>query len=401
MGFEIKKHLNRILLAGLLITFFYGVYYSYQCYICQKQNEKSVDMESERSYEDCMGSYSEERMDLITALTEEKQREFEERDYVEVNPENSPEFLVFQKYQYLYSKADICRQVKAYREQVVKNAARLKKSRDTYYARVNKKIEKMYSRDVELVIHDGSRLEDIAGIFMVSEIVDFVNIVLLVIVSCSLFLIEHRKGTFTLVYSSYRGRGHTYAVKLAVAMGFAVLLSLLQTVSMVLLSFTYGNLSEWKDAIQNIEFFIHSPYHLNLAELVVVVTVLRALGYLVLICIFTVISVCFQKNIIPLAINTLIGIGGFGLCYYFSGSYVTNSGTLIQQGSFYSFVRMYSPFVLIGDGIGYLKKYEPLNILNYPVSVLSVTVLVNIVLAGMIVAVGYPLYIRRFRRRGV
>jgi hypothetical protein len=64
MGFEIKKHLNRILLAGLLITFFYGVYYSYQCYICQKQNEKSVDMKSEHSYEDCMGSYSEKRMDL-------------------------------------------------------------------------------------------------------------------------------------------------------------------------------------------------------------------------------------------------------------------------------------------------------------------------------------------------
>ena len=351
MGFEIKKHLNIILLAGLLITFFYGVYYSYQCYISQKQNEKSVDMESEHSYKDCMGSYSEERMNLITTLTDEKRAYMEEQVSMETNPENNNEFLVFQKYQYLYSKADVCRQVTEYREQVVKNAGRLKKSRDTYYARVNKKIEKMYSSNVELVIHDGSRLEDIAGIFTVAETVDFVNIVLLVIVSCSMFLIEHRKGTFTLVYSSYRGRGHTYAGKLAVAMGFAVLLSLLQTVSMVLLSFTYGDMSEWMDAVQNLELFIYSPYHLNLVELVIVITALRALGYLVLICIFTVISICFQKNIIPLAINTFIGIGGFGLCYYFSGSYVTSLGTLIQQGGFYSYVRMYSPIRTNGEYI--------------------------------------------------
>lgn len=394
MKFELNKLLsNRILLLGLVISCIYTIYYSYTCYIERRQYGEDVMMDE--IYEKCLGDYSNEKSELITKQMEEAMFN------METNPEDTNLLNIFQAYQDLYSKANICEQMYTYRSTVVKNAARLKKSEDAYIARLNAKIEKMYSKSPKIKITDGTKAKDITDILTVTDNIDMINIILLVIAACTLFIIEHKNNTYSLVYSSYGGRKKTYLRKVACMIGFAVFLSIITSISLVLLTFTYGKMEEWKQAVQGLEMFMYSPYNLNVAGLLLVVTLLRAFGYITLIMIFTVISIGFKSNIIPLLTGTLLGVGGFGISAYFSDNSVKQAGTILKQQKLYMLFRKYTPYALIGDGEGYLVKYEPVNILGYPFSVISIGVVVNIAIIIVTLIVGYQLYLKRYRKCGV
>lgn len=396
MVYEIKKVLcNKVIAVSVIVAFCYGIVTSYYDYISGKMGGNDVDMSYESEYEGCKGKYTEDKYNHLAELVSEKE------SYYSENPEDKDAFMVFQKYQDLFSRASIYHQVNEYREKVKSDAKRLADTEKGYYERLNKKLVKLYGKKTAFNIHEGTTGKDITDMFIVSERIDMVYIALLIIFSCGIFLLEHRNGTYAMVYSSYNGRGYTYIRKMAVSLGFAVLVSVLQTISMVGLTFIKGGAFEWKDPIQSIELFMHSPYNLDIFGMVVIITLFRALAYMVLISIFTVISLFFQRNLFPLAINILVGLGMFGLCYLYSGSFLSYSGSIIQQGRFYLYLRQYSPYVLIGDGVGYLKKYEALDIFGYPVSAVSITVLVNIIVLAVCVAVGYILYLKRFRKRGV
>lgn len=396
MVYEIRKVLcNKIIAVSVIVAFCYGIVTSYYGYISGKMGGNDVDMAYESEYEVCKGKYTEEKYNHLAELVSEKE------SYYSENTDDKDAFLVFQKYQYLFSRASLYHQVNEYREKVKSNAKRLAETEQGYYARLNKKLAKIYNKKTDFNIHEGTIGKDITDMFIVSESIDMVYIALLIIFSCGIFLVEHRNGTYAMVYSSYNGRGYTYIRKMSVSLVFAVLVSVLQTISMVGLTLIKGGLFEWKDSIQSVELFMYSPYNLNIFEMVVVITLLRALAYMVLISIFTVISLFFQRNLFPLAINILIGLGMFGLCYLYSGSFLSYSGSIIHQGWFYPYLRQYSPYVLIGDGVGYLKKYEALDILGYPVSAVNITILVNIIVLAVCIAVGYILYLKRFRKRGV
>lgn len=395
MKFEIRKLLyNKILLAGCIISCMYMLYISYTFFYEGYHEEQAEGLDEQ--YYSCMGSYSQERLEYISKNYSDAM------EYMKENPDDKNAFAVFQAYNSLCIKAERCAQIYSYRSNVVKNAKRLKQSSKPYISRVNEKIEKMYSVMPEIVISDGTKAKDLSDIFYGLENVDKINIILLIIASCTLFVIEHRKNTYSMIYSSLSGRGKTYFRKMMCMTIFAVFLSVMTTMCITLFSFTYGNISELFEPIQGLERFMYSPYDMNMAELLLAVTLMRALGYMALGTLFTVISIGFKSNIIPVVLSMLIGLLGQGMSLHYIG-YV---GRLVAITEYYDIniymlVRKYTPFGFISEGEGYFTQYEPVNLFEYPVSVMTIGIIFNIMVISVVMVVGYQLYNKRYRKSGV
>lgn len=386
MRYEINKILScKALFISLAVAFLIGMLFSYNAYV----KGKTVNSK----YEQCAGAYSEEKYLILQKQLEQLQNAYDK---------SQDEKILAELFEYLdlFEDADTCKNIIEYREKVASDSSNLAKTSYGYYKKLNKTINKMYSKTPELTIGKSNVLKGISDVFCVSEIVDIAFIIVLILFSVFLFLNEHKCNTFIMVKSSVKGGSVTYWNKIAAAFLFTVMVSVIQTLSMTLPTLLIGGTEQWKCVFLLDELFIHSPYILNVSEMVVVITALRTIGYLVLMSCFLCVSLLFNKNILPIAINTFIGLGGFAANYVLSGKYFAISGGVIREAASYTFFRKYTAFPLISEGINYLREYEPINMLGYPVSIVNIAILANVMVVVLLAITGGFIYDINFRNRG-
>lgn len=388
--YEIKKIFGaKLVLVMIIINFLFGVVYSYHDYIIH-HNATQTDMTGDKVYQSCLGNYSQEKLDILQNYVAENWEVMEREG-------DSKDKRIYSKYSDLMAKAINISDVMQYRKTVSDNAGRLIESEKGYYKKLNKKIKKMYSPEVSLKIREGNVGDEITGFFIVTGPVDALSIIFLIVISFYIFLVEHKNGTFELIFSSFAGRGKTYINKVTAAMLMAVMVSILQTISTVLLLPLTGGMNELFDAVQSTALFAKSPYNINILELIIIVTLLRTIGYMVLESIFVFISLFFKRNIIPMAINLLLGLGLYWIVYYGSGTYVTYSGVGIRRYAFHSIAKFLSPIELIRYAEGYLWSFKVVNIAGYPVTEITVAVCINVFIIFLLGILGYHVYLRRWR----
>ncbi|MBQ3512802.1 MAG: hypothetical protein IJA32_03230 [Lachnospiraceae bacterium] len=393
MRYELKKLFgNKILIFGCLLSACYLFYTSYGFLIQRKSYVPKIDLGEE--YEQCLGEYSEEKFAYIEEITLKKQLEMEK------NQEEEELFYEWSAYQRLYVQAQNFKDIMEYRERVQKNAKKLQNSEDSYTTHLNQKIEKLFSKNIEYELVHSEKSYDIIQKMMVLEYTDMINICLLLAASCILFTQEHQKNTFPLIYTSKHGRKKVYRNKAMTTIFLAFVLSFFTTVIALILTTTYGGFKEWMDPIQNVSVCKYSPYHFNVFELVIIITFLRGLGYAVIASVAMVISLLFQRNILPLIINTVLFAGSYALSVSAS-RYTFGEALMEEKYHLYRILKRYSPFYLIQDGIEYFMEYKAVNIFGYPVSEVAYCIIIQFMVLAVILLTGNQIYVRSSRKSGV
>lgn len=386
--YEIRKVVfSKVFIVILIVDFLFGVIYSYRN---SMENKRYVDMSQDSTYQSCLGEFSQEKLNVLQNYIESHW------GIMEINGE-SKEKNIYNKYSDLHQKAKNILYVTEYRKKVSESAKRLSSKENGYYKRMNQKIQKMYEKDVALSIKEGTALNDLTGLFVVSAPIDVMSVILLILISFYIFLIEHKSGTYELVFSSRSGRKKTYFTKTLVAFLLSFLISLMQSVSETILVLFSCEPGELFEPVQSVERFAKSPYSINLLELIIIITLIRTVGFMVLESLFLFVSLFFKKSIIPFAIDAFLGLGLYWCVYWGSGTYVTYSGKLIREMVYYPITRYVTPIELIRYGQGYLWSFNTVNIFGFPVMEITVVLSTNIFILIMFVALGYNVYLKRWR----
>jgi hypothetical protein len=309
----------------------------------------------------------------------------------------------FTYWNWLFSAAKNCRETLMYRNDVINNATRLKESDIAYISRTNKKILEKYSGKLSLTVTNENVTTNIIDNWKRQQYSDYINIVLIILVVCLLFLVEHHSNTFNMIYSSYKGRGKTYMNKIGVILVFDIVMAVMTTFLMNIFCFLYKDCgTSVKQYIQNKAYFSHSPYNLRIYQMWIVIGVFRILGYITLSLIFVFFAMFFKKSIIPFISGVVVGVCGYAIF-----DKIIIRMNLLQQQEYsienilkkYNNIRMFTPYALIRDAVSYFVEYEPNNIAGYPISTVTVAIIINITYCIVFMSLGYLVYIKRFRKK--
>lgn len=189
MRYEIKKILScKILMISMIVAFIFSMAISYNAYA----NEK-IDLREFSAY---IGDFSERKYDVIEQKVMELQNEYEETQNVDVMDE---------MFVYLTLDKDAlnCHNVVEYRDSVISDSEIKIKTESGYYKRMNETINKLYGKKTNLVIGESETLNEVYDLFCVTDIVDIVFIIVIILFSSYLFLNEHNNNTFYMIKSSY------------------------------------------------------------------------------------------------------------------------------------------------------------------------------------------------------
>lgn len=386
MKYEVKKILScKILVISLAIAFIFGIKYSYYVFFNGK-----TDLSRYSSY---IGEYSIEKHQEIEKKFEELQLEYEETQSKQTRNE------MFE-YLSLLKDAEACQNLVEYRDKVASDSESRINTESGYYLKINKITNRKYSNIPRLTIGKSQTLYHVNDFLGVTDIVDIAFIIVLILFSSFVFLNEHKCNTFNMIKSSKNGGNKTYWKKVVISFAFSLIVSAVQTIGMTILSVFANDIEEWNTSILLCERFLHSPYNINLWQFIIIMTIMRALGYFVLTSVFICVSLFFKNNIIPIAINTLIGLGGFAANYVLSGKYFALAGGVVREAEYYHVIRKYTPFPLISESANYFMEYEPINILGQPVQLLNYSLICNLLLALIIIIAGSYFYNTNFREKG-
>lgn len=380
MRYEIKKILScKILMISMIVAFIFSMAISYNAYANEKINL--------REFSAYIGDFSEQKYDVIEQKVMELQNKYEETQNVDV------------MFVYLTLDKDAlnCHNVVEYRDSVISDSEIKIKTESGYYKRMNETINKLYGKKTNLVIGESETLNEVYDLFCVTDIVDIVFIIVIILFSSYLFLNEHNNNTFYMIKSSYRGGKLSYRNKIVVTLFFSIMASVVETLGMTIWSVFWNKIDQWNTSILLNNAFLHSPYSITLFEMIIVVVIMRAIGFFVLSSVFIFVSLFFKSNIVPIAINTFIGLGGIAINYILSGKYFALSGGTIREAENYDILRKYTPFPLISESVNYFKEYEPINLMGVPIQLLSYSLIINLVFAIIVIALGYYFYNTNFR----
>ena len=281
----------------------------------------------------------------------------------------------------------------------------LAESGDIYTKSVNELAYKKYSKKVKYEVF-GSTLEtNLMNGWTYINYSDYINIVCVIIVVCLIFLMEHSRNTYSMIFSSYNGRLKTYINKSIVITIISILLAVLTTIIGIIPYMGKRGFMQVMNAdIQNFSEFIYSPYSLKLYQVILIMIALRIIAYVSIAAVLTFITTFFKKSIVPFSVGTLLFCGGFAMYSKFVDkmNLMEGSGRGISDlTGKYKLYRMYTPFGFLRNGIKYFSTYEPNNIINKPVMTVTIAVCIHIMYIVVFFVAGYLVYRFRFRKKGV
>lgn len=413
MRFELEKLLkNKIIWVLVAVSAVVTIYFSVERFRYVKEYKDAEISEYE-------GLYSEELVERINAQCTQIHEEltqinvggalskisneapaYEEDTETESRKEELEQELL--RWVIVEGKANSYRRAMEYRHKVVKNAGAIKTSQDAYQRRLGEQIEKRYGKKVALVIKNEELSANISKKWREIEYADYINLLCIIVMVCAAFINEHTSNVYKMIYSSYHGRGKNYFTKiLAIVLGvigMAVVTTLLQ------LAPSFGHrdfVAVMKLDIQNL--LIHSPFSAKLYQLWFWIMLLRMLGYVTIAMCMVFLTQFFRKNALPFCVGSVLFLGGFA----FVSNLINRIELLKSQSAYYrieqkrlGIFEKYTPFGLIRSGESFFSEYEPNNILDYPVTNLTITVALNIFYIIVFAYAGYFVYQYRFRNKG-
>ncbi|MFR7590762.1 MAG: hypothetical protein ACLUVC_04905 [Longibaculum sp.] len=126
------------------------------------------------------------------------------------------------------------------------------------------------------------------------EYVDIILVVLLIMINGFIFVVDYDEGTYSLIATTSRGRKGSLKekIKLSIIMSITIILGLQLLHDMYYIlnySFDYSYAQ-----IQNIPLFTNAPYHLSLLQSVIIVRLIRFLGYFMVVVFSWILIIIFK-----------------------------------------------------------------------------------------------------------
>lgn len=309
MKYEIRKLWgNKIILIGILVLMIISINYGYK--IVYSIVQSNIDL-ADDIYK---GEYTLEKFEMLS-------QEFE------ILKQSGEDFTIIRE---TLSRARDCKDILEYRERVLKSASKLKKSSDVYIARTNSRIEQIYSEDIKLDIIETRKFDNVMILMRWQETEDIITIIIIIFAASYIFTLEHGANTHKLVFSSRGGRTKTYIRKLSCIAGLAFVLPFITNICMCLYAVTSGDEYIWSLPVQYYGEFMKAPYVMSLLEFVIISTLIKSMGLIVIGICSAVISLLFKKSIIPVIVSTVIMVGCYLLCSYY-GDYSPLGTSVIQS----------------------------------------------------------------------
>ena len=224
---------------------------------------------------------------------------------------------------------------------------------------------------------------------------------LIILICCNIFVIEHEQNMYKLVISTKKGRRKLYNNKVIISVCVAVICAIVQTlIEILIIGNSYG-FSGFSQDIQNLSYYIKSPFDLSVLELIIITFVLRIIGYIIVALITCCISTLMTNSAMPLIITSIIVIGIITLGYSYS-LYDQNMFMMVNWELYdkYMILRYFSGLVYLFDTEEFLSRFEVYNILGTPVYSIIVSVISRIIEIIMLYILGATLYKYRFRKSG-
>lgn len=421
MKYEFLKLMkNKIVLLCILFSFGISIYtgfktagnydenkdIDYKTYTGEVTRQRSDDIENEYKVvmsnyaiaKNRVSAYEKDEVSKYATITEEDVESMSNNE----KQKYSDEMYVWS---IIYGNLENRIKSKEFRENVKKNSMLLAESVDIYTKSVNELAYKKYSKKVKYEVF-GSTLEtNLINGWTYINYSDYINIVCVIIVVCLIFLMEHSRNTYSMIFSSYNGRLKTYINKSIVITIISILLAVLTTIIGIIPYMGKRGFMQVMNAdIQNFSEFIYSPYSLKLYQVILIMIALRIIAYVSIAAVLTFITTFFKKSIVPFSVGTLLFCGGFAMYSKFVDkmNLMEGSGRGISDlTGKYKLYRMYTPFGFLRNGIKYFSTYEPNNIINKPVMTVTIAVCIHIMYIVVFFVAGYLVYRFRFRKKGV
>lgn len=421
MKYELLKLIkNKIVILCILISVSISLYFAY------KSNE-NVGSNGNTGVKHYTGEFTQEKYDNINneymvarsnyEVVSDRVKEYNEdevKKYATISKEEAAllsedEINKYKQNFYLWTSirdnADNCIKAQEYREKVVKNSINLLETGDEYTKNINKKAYEIYSKKVDYKIFSTDLFSAMSSELFTVNYADYINIVCIIIMVCLIFLIEHSSNTYSMIYSSYRGRLRTYINKSMVVSIISIMLAVVTTlIEFIPYVGKDGFMEIWNSDIQNNGYYNYSPYSYKFYQIVLWLFLLRILAYLAIVAIMTFITTIFKKSIVPFSTGALIFCGGFAMYSRLVDKInlmEISGASLLKVADKYKFYRMYTPFGLLRNAIKYFAVYEPNNICNKPVTTVTIAVCIHITYIIVFFLSGYVVYRFRFRKKGV
>lgn len=258
------------------------------------------------------------------------------------------------------------------------NVELYKDRNDTYKVRENRQIIKMYNIKPRLKLlwkNGWYALEDNGEII-------FILILTAMFVS-AVFSEEKEQNMFPILYTGVKGRT-TLAMSKIMASGiFALIVTIIFEGAKYIFKFLISGVSDLGEYIQNAPEYEYCPLNITFGELMVINTLLIALGatcFAVMVCM---VSAFCNKNIISLVISVFLIVLIYGNIYRMMYlPYATGTGIAdIYAKDFVSFFDFNERYLIGGmfEPQRFFKGYHAVNVGGYPV----ITVFFNVALTAV------------------
>ena len=290
------------------------------------------------------------------------------------------------------SQQELFQNVSEYRSNVVKNAKRLSHSKQTYTSNLNEKLLEIYSEPIEFRQYDSRCIETVVlnngGIGMV------LCIFICCMFTLKIFYTDTENDMMGIIASSPKGKSYIFRKKwMSIILCEVFMLVIVYIVRMIPL-LMYGELSDFLNPIQSIDEFAKSPYNISILEYYLVTMVTAFIEITIIVSIAVIMVNIFKDIIIPIVGAILLSAMSMVICIWMilslNGDRLVNSTNVIH-----SIMLEYTPMAYIHSVMEYFVQASYINFINIPISLLSISLIVNSIICIMTIFIGYAFYVRR------
>ena len=290
------------------------------------------------------------------------------------------------------SQQELFQNVSEYRSNVVKNAKRLSHSKQTYTSNLNKELLEIYSEPIEFREYDSRCIETVVlnsgGIGMV------LCIFICCIFTLKIFYVDTENDMMGMIASSPKGRLYIFRKKwTSIILCEVVMLVIVYFVRVIPL-LIYGELSDFLNPIQTIDEFAKSPYNISILEYYFVTMLTAFIEITIIVSIAIIMVNIFKDIIIPIVGAILLSAMSMVLCIWIilnlNGDRMVNSTDVIHK-----VMLEYTPMAYIHGVMEYFIQASYINFFNIPISILSISLIVNSIICIVTIFIGYAFYVRR------
>lgn len=275
-----------------------------------------------------------------------------------------------------------------------RNAKKFIGQGNAFENKLNEKILEIYENEPELKVFDSRAVNYLLTIFI--SITYVLNIIFIGFLAVEIFYHEMKNKTIVSIYSSKDGRGRLFFYKIMTIFIVNIIQNTLCTIIGMIPFFMYGRTKDLFENVQNGDMLPYCPYKLSYLQTIIVLTMLRIVGCMIIALLAVAITCFFRNAIASLSVVFILSIIMIYLGYYVRLGQSSN----IFFEDFKMILAKYTCVFYAFNPQIYLENFKYVNFLGNPIGLLEFNILISACILLVLLLLCFCLYRSMRRRRG-